>query len=420
MTNATSSQPAALLRRLTRWLPTRSDAPAGSFSATEAGERNAWYRALAAGLAALVVSRFCVLIASGVRAAQLRIDAAERGEPPVSTSGAISGVFTQWDGLWYLRIVRDGYPRFIPPDITYFQPEARAAFFPLYPAVVRWADAVLPAGDTAAALTVNAGLSIIAVVLVGLLARRIFDIEVASRAMVLFCIFPGSFVLSYAYSEALLIVLSAACLYLLLGERWVLAGVAAALATATRPNALALTLACAVAAVIAIRAKRDWWALAAPVLSPLGYVGFQAWLARHTDESMPWWRVQREAWREGWSFGWAALQRVGDFIVGPFSSPTSAVTVATLAALAVAGWAMWRQRLPAPVLAYALGIIVLMLVPSTVTARPRFLFTAFPIFVALAAWLPRKRNLVTDLVMVGCGAGLVGLTMLYAVLGAVP
>ena len=76
--------------------------------------------------------------------------------------------------------------------------------------------------------------------------------EVAARAMVLFAVFPGSFVLSFAYSEATLIVFAAACLIFLVDERWLLAGVMGALATATRPNGLAVVAACVVAAAIAI------------------------------------------------------------------------------------------------------------------------------------------------------------------------
>ena len=82
-------------------------------------------------------------------------------------------------------------------------------------------------------------------IVVGHLARRLYDNDVAERAMVLFAVFPGSFVLSYAYAEALLIVLAALCLWFLLDEHWLLAGLAAALATATRPNGIALVAACA-------------------------------------------------------------------------------------------------------------------------------------------------------------------------------
>ena len=44
------------------------------------------------------------------------------------------------------------------------------------------------------------------------MTRRLFGNKVASRAMVLTALFPGSFVLSFAYSEALMLVWSpAAC-----------------------------------------------------------------------------------------------------------------------------------------------------------------------------------------------------------------
>ena len=38
--------------------------------------------------------------------------------------------------------------------------------------------------------------------------------------------------------------------------------------------------------------------------------------------------------------------------------------------------------------AYTLVVIALMLLPSTVTARPRFLYTAFPLLIAVAAVWP--------------------------------
>ena len=103
--------------------------------------------------------------------------------------------------------------------------------------LVRVVDAIAPGGDTIAALFVNFVLAVVAMLLIGRLALRLTDdAEVAARAMMLFAVFPGSFVLSFAYSEAALIALCAACLLLLLDERWVLAGLVGALATATRPE----------------------------------------------------------------------------------------------------------------------------------------------------------------------------------------
>jgi hypothetical protein len=387
----------------------------------DGAERRDWHRAVAIGLAAFVVSRLCVLAGAGVRASQVVVDANNDGEPrPGTPLGLIANVFTQWDGLWYMEIVRGGYPRFIPPDVTYFQREARAAFFPLFPLVVRATDRILPAGDTVAALGVNLALSVVAVVLVGLLARRLFDVQVAERTMVLFAVFPGSFVLSFAYAEALLIVLAAACLLFLVDERWLFAGVAAALATATRPNGIALVAACAVAAGIAIYRRRDWLSLVAPLLAPIGFVSFQLFLAGHTGESWPWFRVQREAWREGTSFGATAVSNTLSFFGHPLASPTDALTAASLFALLGGLWCLWRRRLPWPIVAYIAVVIALMLLPATVTARPRFLYTAFPLLISVAAWWPRKDRVGWDLMMVACGAGLTALTTLYAVFGAIP
>ena len=380
-----------------------------------------WRRAVGYGLAAYLVSRLCVLAGAGVRAAQLAVDANLEGQPrPENAVSSIAEVLTSWDGRWYLELIRHGYPRHIPPDITYEQTEARAAFFPAYPAIVRGVDRVLPGGDTIAALGVNAALGAIAVVLVGLLARRLAGTEVAARAMMLFAVFPGSFVLSFAYAEATMIVLAAACLLLLMDRRWELAGLAGAFATLARPNGLAVVAACAVASFLAIRDRREWRSLAAPLISPLGFIAFQLWLSAHTDESRPWFRVQREAWAEGTSFGGTAIQYTWDFLTNPLASPTDALTAATLLALVGALWCAWKRPLPWPMMAYVIAVLVLMLLPATVTARPRFLFTAFPLVIPVAAWWPERDRIGWELLLVSCGAGLAALTGLYGVFGAIP
>ena len=52
----------------------------------------------------------------------------------------------------------------------------------------------------------------IAIFLLGVLARRLYGEQVAAKAMVLGAMFPGSFVLSFAYTEALLLVFAMGCL----------------------------------------------------------------------------------------------------------------------------------------------------------------------------------------------------------------
>lgn len=223
-------------------------------SIADQDDSSLWRSALKHAGLAYLFSRLAIMIGAAIVAAELRADEnrvkehlfwgfigkvdphARSGPLPKSAGSMIIDVLTSWDGLWYMRIVRFGYPNFVPPNITYNDTQARLAFFPAYPHLVRYFDALLPGGDTLAALVLNFMLGAGFILLVGLLARSWFGVSVAKRAMILCALFPGSFVLSFAYSEALLLFLAAACLYLLQKEKWLLAGIVAMLATADRKS----------------------------------------------------------------------------------------------------------------------------------------------------------------------------------------
>jgi hypothetical protein len=263
----------------------------------------------------------------------------------------------------------------------------------------------------------------VAVVLIGLIAQQLYGERVGRTAATLAAIFPGSFVLSFAYSEALMIVLAAACLWCLIEREWTAAGVFAALATATRPNGLALVVACAVAAYFAVRERRDWGAVGAVALAPIGFVVFQVWLGQHTGETGAWFRVQREAWGEGASFGSTALRNTVEAVAQPLTSPTDTITAVSVVATVALVWMAWRAKLPWVLTAYSWCVLALMLAPATVTARPRFLYTAFPLLIGAAKWYQDRRHddeVVWPMTMAACGAGLAALTGLYGVFGAIP
>jgi hypothetical protein len=269
-------------------------------------------------------------------------------------------------------------------------------------------------------LAVNIILGACFVFLAGYLCRGLFDIKTAEKAMILIALFPGSFVLSMAYSEALMLTIVALCFIALRDKHWLWAGVLAAMATATRPNGVALVAACAVASLLAIRNDRDWRSLIAPALSPLGFIGFMIFLRRHTGEDWAWFRVQREAWQEGTSFGATAVQRTIDFFIHPASSPTSVLTAASVAAMLIALYAARKYKMNLIYWSYTTVILALMLIPATVTARPRFLFTAFPLFFPVARALRDDEDKwwpLTIMVMIG---GLVTVMGIYGVRGAIP
>ena len=406
----------------------------------ESDNASLWRSALKHAGLAYLFSRLAIMMGAAIVAAELRADEnkikerlvwgfiekvdphARSGPLPKSAGSMMLDVFTSWDGLWYLRIVRFGYPSFVPQNITYDDTQARLAFFPAYPYLVRVIDTVLPGGDTLAALFLNFVLGAGFIVLVGLLARSWFGVSVAKRAMILCALFPGSFVLSFAYSEALLLFLAAACLYLLQKEHWLLAGIVALLATATRPNGIAVIAACAVAAFLAWRQTKSLKPFIAPLLSPIGFIGYQLWINNHANESQVWFRVQGEAWKEGASFGLTAIRRTLEAFTQPLTSPTDLITAASFVLTLFLLWLVWKRHpIPLPALAYSAVVIALMLLPATVTARPRFLFTAFPLFIAAAVWLDHPKRKEWWPYLVGLFmSGLTALTALYGVYGAIP
>jgi len=61
-----------------------------------------------------------------------------------------------------------------------------------------------------------------------------------------------------------------------------------------------------------------------------------------------------------------------------------------------------------------------MLLPATVTARPRFLYTAFPALIGVAAIWPDDNEDWWALLLAVCSAGLVAVTALYGLYAAIP
>jgi Gpi18-like mannosyltransferase len=379
-----------------------------------------WGRTLRRVGVVYLLSRIFVTMGAAIAvAAQAVVD---RTNEVIPDSGLLSlaAILDSWDGHWYLDVVREGYPHHIMPNVSYFVTDARAAFFPMYPRLVHYIDNVLPGGPVSVALGLNLLLGAVFVILAGYLCRGLFDNKTAEKAMILIALFPGSFVLSMAYSEALMLTIVALCFIALRDKHWVWAGILAAMATATRPNGVALVAACAVASIIAIKNDRDWKSLIAPILSPIGFIGFMLFLRQHTTEDWAWFRVQRQAWQEGTSFGATAVQRTFDFFLRPVSSPTSVLTAASVVAMVIALVLARKYKMNLVYWAYTAVVLGLMLIPATVTARPRFLFTAFPLFFPVARALRDDEDRWWPLVVMVMIGGLITVTGIYGVRGAIP
>lgn len=324
--------------------------------------------------------------------------AASRLMPTVGLASTV----TAWDGGWYLQTAEYGYPSAVP-TVDGHVAQSNIAFFPLYPLCVRAVHAVLGVSYRAAGLLVAGIAGLIAVVLLRFLLERLWGTDAAERGVVLFCFFPGALVLSLTYSEPLMLALAIGALLALLSRRWLLAGVLAALATATRPNAVVLVAVCAWASFVAIRSRRDWRSLVAPILAPLGFLAYQAYLWARTGRVDAWFQTQEGGWGERLSVG-ATWDKLTDFLGSPMVDVNITIAMAGTLVVVVTFVLLVRARPPAPVVVYTAGIVLLALLSQTLGARPRFVLTAFPLVAVLGRCL--RGNAFS--VAVACSATLLG------------
>jgi len=298
----------------------------------------------------------------------------------LTTRNSVVFDLTRWDGVWFLRAVQSGYPSHLPMVDGHVAANP-IAFFPMFPLLVRAGAATgLPAGVVALLLSGITGLT--AVWAVGLVARRLAGDAAGARAALLFAVFPGTFAFSFPYSEGIVITAVAFGLLALLDQRWWLAGLLGAVATAASPVALVFVVSCAWSAGSAIRRERRFRALVAPLLTPLGFLAYMVYLWRHTGELMAWRLTERGGWHSYPSATYP-LRIVGRFLANPLSpTMTGQILVAGTVAAVIGVVLMVKERQPPPVLLYGLCSAGAAAVSLPVGLRPRFLMLAFPMVIA--------------------------------------
>jgi Gpi18-like mannosyltransferase len=345
-------------------------------------------------------ARFAILIYLGSRALLFVVaivDDAVRHHSLISE-------FENWDGGWYRALADQGYPNHAVHG------ETTLGFFPLYPMViwlvtrplllttpVEWHAAVI------AGVIISGVGGLIATVLVQRLASGWWGEDAGRRAAILFCLFPGSVVFSMAYAEGIMIPLVIACILALQSRRWLLAGILAAVATATEPEAVVLVPMCAVSAGLELH-RRGWRSssarrsLLAPLLAPAGLVGVLAFMWAWTGTPFAYWIAQHYGWRERFdplALPHLAIRLAHHVSLAHFNHPTInmnwPVGLVGAAVLLVLLILMFRIRRTISIEAWiwTLGISFLAVTSEWVPPNPRILITAFPAVIVLAYYLRR-------------------------------
>jgi hypothetical protein len=326
---------------------------------------------------------------------------------------ALAAPLARWDSVWYLAIANDGYPA---------DDARRAAFFPLYPMLVRAGHAVVGSPIVAGALVSLACFSAALVVL-----HRLTEIELgapAARATVwALALFPGAVFFTSVYSEALYLALSVGCVYAARTGRWAWAGALGALGAATRSAGVLLVVPLAVMWLLRADGGRRRAGDAAWIaLVPAGLAGFCAALALGGGDAFAPLHAQDIWYRhfagpfvgvwDGTTAAWRGVHHLDD--------PASRADVVLFGFLVAAVPAVvgTLRRLPPAYGAYVLAALALPLSypvgPQPLMSLPRFLAVLFPLFMWLGAWLADGSRLRRAAVLAPSAAGLVIVTAVFA------
>ena len=141
--------------------------------------------------------------------------------------GFFLSAWRHWDAVWFSRIAEHGYDAHA------------AAFFPLYPLLVR-ALALGTSKVTAAGVVVSVACFAAALLLLYRLVRDDFDGPTAAWTVILLSFASTSFFFQAVYSESLFLLLTVASFSAARHGRWVLAGLAGGLAALTRSAGILL------------------------------------------------------------------------------------------------------------------------------------------------------------------------------------
>jgi hypothetical protein len=377
--------------------------------------------AVAEAWRSLWVSRLLVW-ASGAAAAALfglsaRVQLFDPGavtRPFGPAGNALVAPLARWDSVWYLAIANDGYPAGDP---------RRAAFFPLYPLLLRAAK-VLVGSPIVAGAVVSLACFAVALVLLHRLTALELGPAAADEAVWALALFPAAVYFSAVYSEALYLMLSVGAIYAARTGRWAWAGTLGALGAATRSAGVLLIVPLAIMWLAradgrARRRRRDaaWIALV-----PAGLAAFSAVLAVGGGDAFAPLHAQDVWFRrfagpfvgvwDGTTAAWRGLHHLD----APFARAD--VVLFCFLVLAIPAVAGVVRRLPPAYGAYVVAALALPLSypvgPQPLMSLPRFLAVLFPLFMWLGAWMAdggRGRRIA---VLAPSAAGLVAVSAVFA------
>jgi Dolichyl-phosphate-mannose-protein mannosyltransferase len=326
-----------------------------------------------------LISRLVVLVATEM-GAFLAAPALEKPQPALAD-------FYHWDAYRYAAIWQHGY-----------QDVVSSAFFPLFPYTVKALGRVIDL--QLAGLLIPEVALFLGMMLVYATGRRLIGQSGAALTVWILAFWPWSVFFSYPYTESLLLLMTAASFWLGDQRRWLLAGVAGALAAASRAPGILLEFAFG-AELLRMFRGRQWprggqapGLVAAMVLTALGLVAVGLVLQNQTGDPMGFVRGQ-----EAFVVHRNPLFPIGAVVemirnLNPYKVEGLGLPV-VVAFGAATVWAV--RRLPWRYAAYTLVFFLLCVYQGwhlgQYHSEPRYLVAVFPAYFAFARLLEQRPGL---------------------------
>src|SRR5437588_132733 len=339
------------------------------------------------------------------------------GAPPFDHG--FHDLFTVWerfDGLWFLRIATGGY----------VSGDGSAAFYPLFPLLIRIVSPILGGHPFAASLVDSNACFAGSLVVLYFLTSSHPSEPAARKAVLYLALFPTAFFFLAPYSESPFLLFTLAAFWGARRGKWWMAGICGALASATRNAGLLLVPA------LGIEAVQQWYETAGPKRWPalLSKLSWSGAACLGTFGYLLYWRVkagdflaplhQQVNWQRTASPPWHTLYLATKYAFGRAQIgiyPGGYFTMDWLIAIPcilLAGYALYRFRPAFGFYACASIIVPLCFIfpGRPLLSVPRFLAVLFPIHWALADLSDRGR-IPHHLIVGVSAAGLGVLTILF-------
>jgi hypothetical protein len=290
--------------------------------------------------------------------------------------GTLLDLLTQWDGFWYRLIAKQGYG---PPT-----PEIAAAFFPVYPLLVRGVGFIVRDLQVASLIVSNGCLLAAGLLFIRLL-RLDYDEFICRRAIAFLMFNPASFFLSSAYTESTFLLLSIGAVLAARQGKWLVAALCGGGLSATRAPGLLIGGPLFAEYAVQWRTRGAKWReffrprLLWLALLPAGLALFLFYFQVHRGDFLLPIHAQARGWEKRLALPWQTFLWPNAF---PASHvPLYQAIVGAAIVLTIAGFFL---RLRATYLVYAVTSLLFYLAWGSMEGLPRYVSILFPIHIILA------------------------------------